>query len=331
MSTIASHASPESRKRSFVDPTAIMQIKNLSLRAKSIVDGFHSGIHRSALRGFSVEFAEYRPYVLGDDPRNLDWKLLARSDRYYIKQYEDETNRRCYLALDASRSMGYGSGSYSKYDYARTLAATLAYYLNLQRDAVGVMRCGGDIGDVIPPRHRPGHLQQLMHMLGKPSDCDDFDLGASLSSLAGISKRRGMVIVLSDLLVEPESLMQALGYLRGRHHEVLLLRVLDRAEIDLSLPDSTMLHDLETGREIYIDPAQARKQYRQRFSDHEQQLIDLCHRRSARLITVASDEPFEIGLLEILNRTGSRLAAAVSKEAASKASLPNSQRSVEEA
>ncbi|MCA9182061.1 MAG: DUF58 domain-containing protein, partial [Planctomycetales bacterium] len=192
-----------SNQRWFIDPAAIMQIKSLTLRAKTIVEGFTAGLHRSPLHGFSVEFAEYRPYVIGDDPRNLDWKLLARTDRYYVKQYEDETNRRCYLAIDQSRSMAYGNGLVTKAQYAQTLAATLAYYLHLQRDAVGIMTCGTQSSEFIPPRHRHGHLQQLMHLLEQESEGRDSNLAEGLTHLAGLSKRRGLVVLISDLLTDP--------------------------------------------------------------------------------------------------------------------------------
>lgn len=282
-----------------------MQIKNLTMRARAIIDGFNAGIHRSTLRGFSVEFAEYRPYVLGDDPRNLDWKLLARSDRYYIKQYEDETNRRCYLAVDQSGSMDFGNGENSKADYAKTLAATLAFYLNLQRDAVGLMTFCESGNQFIPPRHRTGHLQQIMRLLEQTSTGGTSGLGDSLASLAQLSKRRGLVILFSDLLVEPESLQQALGYLRGRGHEVIFVRILDPREVSLSLDESTMVEDVETGQEIFIDPKVAKTDYRKRLLAHEQQLLAMCHRRSARLITVTTDQPFDIALFEIIMRRGS--------------------------
>lgn len=288
------------RPRWFIDPAAIMQIKNLTLRAKTVVEGFAAGLHRSPLHGFSVEFAEYRPYVLGDDPRNLDWKLLARTDRYYVKQYEDETNRRCYIAVDQSRSMAYGSGAYSKAEYARTLAATLAYYLNSQRDAVGIMTCGNQAPEFLPPRHRTGHLQQIMRLLGKASEGVDSDLSASLSLLASLSRRRGLVVLISDLLTDPESLFQPLGYLRGRGHELLVIRVLDPVEISLQIEKSSMLRDMESGREIYVDPEIARREYRKRFDTHRDQLIDICHRRGARLTTLTIDQPLDGVLLDLI-------------------------------
>ncbi len=291
------------RQRWFIDPAAIMQIKNLTLRAKTIVEGFAAGLHRSPLHGFSVEFSEYRPYVIGDDPRNLDWKLLARTDRYYVKQYEDETNRRCYIAVDQSRSMAYGNGRYTKAQYAQTLAATLAYYLNMQRDAVGIMTCGNTAPDFLPPRHRTGHLQQIMHLLGQESVGDDSNLASSLSQLASLSRRRGLVVLISDLLTDPESLFQPLGYLRGRGHQILILRVLDKSEIDLQLDKSTMLRDMETGKEIYVDPETARKEYQRRFEAHKAQLVDICHRRGARLTTLTIDQPLDTALLELINTT----------------------------
>lgn len=279
-----------------------MQIKNLTMRAKSIVEGFASGLHRSPVHGFSVEFSEYRPYVEGDDPRGIDWKLLARTDRYYVKQYEDETNRRCYIAVDQSQSMDYGSVGYTKAQYAQTIAATFAYYLTLQRDAVGVMTCGSATADFLPPRHRPGHLQQLMRLLALESRGTQSNLGESLSQLAGLSRRRGLVVLISDLLTDPESLAQPLGYLRGRGHELLVIRVLDPSEITLDFKQSTMLVDAETGREMYIDPEAARRDYQSRFRAHEAQLIDICHRRAARLVTITTSEPPESALLELINR-----------------------------
>jgi uncharacterized protein (DUF58 family) len=278
-----------------------MQIQNLTLRAKTVVEGFSSGLHRSPLRGFSVEFAEYRPYVVGDDPRGLDWKLVARTDRYYVKQFEDETNRRCYLAVDQSRSMSYSSTSYSKAEYARTLAATLAYFLYGQRDAVGLMTCGHADGEYLPARHRSGHLHRLMELLGRESAGSNSDLQPQLNRLAGLSKRRGLVVIISDFLLPVEQLSQPLGYLRGRGHEVLALRVLDRVEVDFSLQQSAMLCDLETGRQLYVNPEAIRQDYLQRFSQHESELRELCHSKACRFASVTTDQPLDYALVQVLN------------------------------
>src|SRR5260370_5797654 len=163
------------KNRTLIDPQTLMAIKNLELRARVVVEGFWHGLHRSPYHGFSVEFSEYREYSPGDDPRYLDWRLFARSDRYYVKRFEDETNLRCYLVLDTSPSMGYRSGAYSKGEYARTAAATIAYFLTNQRDAVGLLTFEDRITDYLPPRHRPGHLRRLMaardrRPLGRPTN-----------------------------------------------------------------------------------------------------------------------------------------------------------------
>src|SRR6187549_661139 len=147
---------------SLIDPQALMSIRNLEMRARVVVEGFWNGIHRSPYHGFSVEFSEYRQYTPGDDPRYLDWRVFARTDRYFIKKFEDETNLRCHLLVDCSRSMTFGSVGYSKADYARTFAATLAWFLSHQGDATGLMTFDGDVREYVPPRHRPGHLRQLM-------------------------------------------------------------------------------------------------------------------------------------------------------------------------
>ncbi len=303
------------RQKWFIDPNAIMQIKNLTLRAKTVVEGFNSGLHRSPLHGFSVEFSQYRPYVLGDDPRSLDWKLLARTDRCYVKQYEDETNRRCYVAIDQSRSMNYGSLAYSKAEYARTLAATIAYYLNSQRDAVGLLTCGTEAEEYLPPRHRHGHLQQIMSLLGQESGGQDSNLARALSNLAGLSRRRGLMILISDLLTEPDSLYQPLGYLRGRGHELLVIRVLDPTEVDFQMESSSMLRDMETGREIFVDPSTIASDYKRRFETHEQQLLDICHRRGARLVTLLTDQPLDLALIELISSSGSLSSNSMKKRA----------------
>lgn len=292
------------RVRTGIDPTALMQIKNLTLRAKSVVEGFMNGLHRSPVHGFSVEFSQYRPYVQGDDPRRVDWKLLARTDRYYVKQYEDETNRRCYLVVDQSRSMAYGSLPYTKAAYARTLAATFAYYLTQQRDAVGVMTCGHSGEDFLPARHRTGHLQQLLRQLERESEGTESNLADALSRLAARSQRRGLVIILTDALLPPADLALPLGYLRGRGHEVVMIRILDPREIDFDLPASTMLRDMETGKQIYVDPMNAKKIYDERFNAHLAELTDLCHRRAARLTTIATNQPLEDALLELVSSMG---------------------------
>src|SRR4051794_16779285 len=178
-----------------IDPQTLMRIKSLQMRAKVAVEGFIKGIHRSPYHGFSVEFSEYREYSPGDDPRYLDWRLFARSDRYYVKRFEDETNLRCQLVLDTSRSMGYRSGAYSKIEYARTAAATIAYFLSTQHDAVGLMTFEDRIVDYLPARHRPGHLRRLMAILDREPAGKATDLAGPLEQVAATVRKRGLIIL----------------------------------------------------------------------------------------------------------------------------------------
>src|SRR5438552_1961025 len=190
---------------SLIDPQTLMSIKNLELRARVVVEGFWHGFHRSPYHGFSVEFTEYRQYSPGDDPRYLDWRLFGRTDRYYIKKFEDETNFRCYLLVDNSRSMGFGSLSYSKAQYSNTLAATLAYFLHRQGDAIGLLTFDEHIRDYFPARNRRGHLRHLMLALEQPGAGAATDLGAPLKRMAEIVTRRGLMVLISDLFASIES------------------------------------------------------------------------------------------------------------------------------
>lgn len=284
-----------------VDPVAIMRIKDLQLRAKAVVEGFYNGLHRSPFHGFSAEFSEYRPYTVGDDLRRLDWKLFARSDRYYIKQFEDETNRRCYLVLDQSRSMGYGSLEYSKIDYAKTLSATLAYYLTLQHDSVGLMTFDDGIGEFISARQRAGHFRQLLVALSRPVQGTGTDLGQPLQQIAALVRRRGLIVLVSDMLASIDTLRTNLAYLRSRGHEVLILRTLDPAEVELQIDAPSMVIDMESGREIYLDPDSARDSYRQRFTEHQKELQSICDSLGVDLYETRTNQPLEGALLRLVS------------------------------
>ncbi len=298
----SANASSQRDRSNFIDPAALMRIQGLQLRAKTVVEGFYNGLHRSPYFGFSVEFSEYRPYVTGDDLRNLDWKLYARSDRYYLKRFEDETSRRCYFVVDQSRSMEYGTKGYSKAEYARTLAATFAYFLTQQRDCVGLVTFDDAVREYLPARHRPGHLHRLMMLLEQPTGGKATDLPKPLEHLAGLVKKRGLVVLLSDLLAPIDQLQQSLGYLRARGHEVLLLRILDPKELSLDLGEPTMIEDLESGKQIYLDPAAAKEIYRQRFDEHASKLSSICMSMGVDLATLTTDQPLEWALLELVHQ-----------------------------
>jgi uncharacterized protein (DUF58 family) len=289
------------RGASFIDPQAVMRIKNLQLRARAVVEGFYAGIHRSPYHGFSVEFSEYRAYTPGDDPRYLDWKLFARTDRYSIKRFEDETNLLCYLLVDMSRSMSYGSVDYTKTDYARTLAASLAHFLFTQRDAVGLLTFDEAISEFLPPRHRPGHLRRMMVTLERETGGQSTDLARPLEQVAESVRKRGLVVLISDLLAPVDDLQTKLSYLRSRGHDVVVLRVLDPAEVDFTFAAPGMFHDLESGRTIYIDPVAARSEYKRRFSEHATQLRDACAQLGIDFAQLTTDRPLELALFDLLH------------------------------
>ncbi len=279
-----------------IDPATLIKLKNLELRARSVVEGFMAGIHRSPWHGFSVEFTDYRQYSPGDDIRYLDWKLFARQDRYYIKRFEDETNLRCYLIADLSRSMEYGSTGYSKAEYARTTLATLAYFLSLQHDAAGLLTFDEHIGEYLPPRFRPGHLRRLMIGLERATSGRRTDVGPSLEQIARLTHRRGLVVLVSDLLAPIDDLGRNLGYLRSQGHEVLILRILDPQEVDFQFEDASIFEDLENGRELFVDPATVRRDYRNRFTEHASQLEEICRSQAAQLVTITIDRPLDLAL-----------------------------------
>ncbi|MBI1347693.1 DUF58 domain-containing protein [bacterium] len=262
----------------FVDPQVLLKIQSLELRARHVVEGFWSGLNRSPYHGFSVEFTEYRQYSPGDDPRYLDWKLYARSDRYYIKRFEDETNLRCLLLLDASRSMEFGSTGYTKFDYARTLAATFGYFLTTQRDAVGLARFSSEIDHYLPTRYRAGHWRRILVALESPCTGQTTDLAKPLEEVAERLNKRGMLVLISDLLAPLDKVELSLGCLAARGQEVLVFQLLDPAEMSFDFADPELFLDLETGRKLYIDPRSVRSQYLTRLQQHLDAVEQLCGR-----------------------------------------------------
>lgn len=298
---------PTSRAASnLLDPAALMSIRNLELRARSVVEGFWHGLHRSPYHGFSVEFTEYRPYTPGDDPRYLDWKLAGRTDRYFIKKFEDETNLRCHLLVDLSRSMSFGSRGYSKADYARTLAATLGWFLAQQGDATGLLTFDGAVREYLPARHRPGHLRQLMLALEKPAEGRSTDLTAPLRRIVELVRKRGMIVLISDLFAPIEHLSSALGLLTASGHEVIIFQVLDPAELNFDFQTAARFEDLETGRDVFLEPALARANYVRRLSAHLDALRETCQGLGIMHAQVSSADPLETVLFDFLKARADR-------------------------
>jgi uncharacterized protein (DUF58 family) len=283
-----------------MDPAALMRVKNLHLRARLVVEGFDKGIHRSPYHGFSAEFSEYRQYTPGDDPRYLDWRLYARTDRYYLKKFEDETNLRCHLVADASRSMGYGSGEVTKWEYARTAAATVAYFLARQRDAVGLVTFEERVVEYLPPRARPGHLAHLMAALQREPVGRATDLAGPLDEVGMATPRRGLFVLFSDLLVPAEAVRSSVGNLRAAGHDVIVFRVLDPQEVGFEFDTPALFRDAETGKELFIDPRSAAEQYRTRFTAHAVAIRQECVSVGADFEQVTTDRPLELVLFDLL-------------------------------
>lgn len=292
------------------DPRLLMRIRNLELRARVVVEGFWNGLHRSPYHGFSVEFTEYRQYTPGDELRYLDWRVYARSDRYFIKRFEDETNLRCHLVVDLSRSMTYGSVGWTKADYTRTLAACLAHFLNGQGDGVGLLTFDEQVREYLPARHRTGHLRRLMLTLEQPAAGRGTDLIPPLRRVAELVRKRGLIVVLSDFLAPVGELERALGQLAAGGHELIVFQVLDPAELTLELGDPTLLEDPESGRTLMVDPATARTDYQRRLEAHCGKIRALCQRLGGEWIRLTSDQPLEPALFDFLGARRQRSPAA---------------------
>jgi uncharacterized protein (DUF58 family) len=294
-------AQPNTRA-SLIHPKSLMAIRNLEFRARIVVEGFWNGLHRSPYHGFSVEFTEFRQYSPGDDLRYLDWRVFARSDRYYIKKFEDETNLRCHLIVDHSKSMGYGSLGYTKGEYANTLAATIAYFLFKQGDAVGLITFDEQLRDILPARNRAGHLRQLMLALDKPVAGTATDLKLPLTRIMQMVRKRGVVVLISDLLTPLADLQRALAELSAFGHEAILFHVLDPAEAQFEFSDAAIFEDIENGRKLYVDAAVARKSYLGKFRAHCDQARSACEKHGIGYVQLTTNRPLEMALFDFLRQ-----------------------------
>ena len=251
-------ASPE---LSLLDPAVVARIGSLEMIARAVVEGFLVGLHRSPFKGFSVEFSEFRPYVPGDDTTTIDWKLAARRDRYYVKKFEEETNLECHLLLDVSASMAYGSHAVSKLRYGCFVLAALAYLMHRQRDAVALTLFDHEVVDALPAGARSGHLRRILARLSRAEAGARSDVAMPLHRLAARMRRRGLVVLVSDLLDDPAGIIEGLKHLRFRGSDVLVFQVLDPAELTFPFEEAARFHDLESADEVRVVPARARRRY----------------------------------------------------------------------
>ncbi|MBB5033547.1 DUF58 domain-containing protein [Prosthecobacter vanneervenii] len=280
----------------------ITSLQSLQLFARTVVEGFTTGQHASPHKGFSVEFRQHRPYVQGDEIRRLDWKIFGRTDRFYIREFDEETNLRATIVLDASGSMGYrGQKGVLKFDYARKLAASLAYLLMSQQDAVGLITFDTKVRNIIPCRTKITHLHLLLETMVKTEPGSDTSLAPVIESLAQRLKRRGLVILISDFFDDPTALLQSIGILRKKGHEVIAMQLWDRDEIDFPFGNWARFENLENNDDfLLLDPATIRQRYIEAQQSFAAQLKDGFRRHQVDYLSLPTDESHSAALRSYL-------------------------------
>jgi uncharacterized protein (DUF58 family) len=284
----------------YLDPAIIARLGTIDLKARTIVEGFLTGLHRSPYKGFSVEFAEYRQYLPGDDLANLDWKVFARSDKHFIKKYEEETNLTCHLLLDVSRSMGYGSGEITKLQYASYLTGALAYLAHRQRDSFGLIEFDDSIAALLPASARAGHLRAVLLALERVKIGTRTNVAKPLRDLAAAVRKRGMIVLVSDLLDEPDNVLEGLKSFRSRGTDVIVFHILDPYELQFPFEQAARFRDMETEEEVAAVPGSIRADYiakiHERIGFYRRELglagIDYC--------LLVTSQPLELGLMAYL-------------------------------
>jgi len=290
---------PDARS-SFLDPETIARLGSLDLKARTIVEGFLAGLHRSPFKGFSVEFAEYRQYLPGDDLATLDWKVYARTDRHFVKKFEEETNLDCHILLDVSQSMGYGSGPLTKIRYSAFLAAALAYLMNRQRDAVGLITFDDRILNLLPASARGGHLTSLLVTLERLTLGHRTDVAKPLRDLAEAIRKRGLVVLISDLLDEPGRVLEGLKHFKYRGTEVIVFQVLDPAELRFPFEHAARFRDAETADEVLAVPSVVREKYLQAITELQERYRRELQLAGIDFVALDTSLPLETGLMSYL-------------------------------
>ena len=290
------------KSATYLSPELLARLEGLSLRARTIVEGYVAGLHRSPYHGFSVEFAEHREYVPGDDLRYLDWKVFGRTDKYYLKQFEEETNLVCHLLLDSSQSMEYRSpaATESKLDYARRAAAALAYVVLHQQDSVALATFDSEVRTVVRPGSSPSHFKQLLHVMDQSQPERKTAIGPIFHDLADRFNRRGIVVILSDLFDEVPPMLSGLKHLRHRGHEVIVLHVLDPAELDFPFQQATLFHGLEQWPDAMVEPRALRKAYLDEFGRFLRGVKSGCRGQQIDYVLLRTDRPLELALSSYL-------------------------------
>jgi uncharacterized protein (DUF58 family) len=289
----------------YLDPLVLAKVRSLELQARLIVEGYLSGMHKSPYHGFSVEFAQHREYVPGDDIKHIDWKVYGRTNRFYLKQYEEETNLVLWLLLDVSESMRYGSGPVSKFDYACMTAAALAYLTLGQQDSIGFVTFDSQVRTVLKPSGQSSQLKEIVHLMNKGCGGEKTSLGPIFHDLAERIARRSIVVLLSDLFDEPSSVLAGLKHLRYKRHEVVVLHVLDRAELEFPFQEATLFRGLEEYPDLLTDPRTLRDGYLEQVSLFISQLQRGCRGQNIDYVSLRTDSNLGVALSSYL---ASRLA-----------------------
>ncbi len=294
--------------RKYFDPATLAKLHGLELRARLIVEGYVSGVHRSPFHGFSVEFAEHREYVPGDDVRYVDWKVYGKTDKYYLKQYEEETNLVCYLLLDTSQSMAYRgpSAAMSKLEYAQCLATALAHLILRQQDSVGLATFDEEVRSLVRPSGNPSHLEQLLHVMEIAKPERKTAAATVFHDLAERLKKRGIVFVLSDLFDRVPDVLAGLRHLRHRRHEVVVLHVLDPAELEFPFRQTTLFRGLEQLPDVLAEPAALRRAYLRQFGEFLHEIKQGCRERQIDYVPIRTDQPIDVALSGYLTSRMSR-------------------------
>jgi len=296
-------------QQKYLKPEVVSKLANMELRARLVVEGFITGLHKSPYHGFSVEFAEHRQYMPGDEIRRVDWRVYGKTDRFYVKQFEEETNLKSYIILDTSASMKFASTitglnkpQISKIEYASFIAASLSYLMIQQRDAVGLTLYDSIVRTTIPPHATKQHLRRILVELEKVSPSDITNSATALHQLAERISRRGLVIVLSDLFDDPDKVMAALKHFRHNNHEILVMQILDPIERNFAFGNDAVFKDVETGEMLTTQPYHIQKAYQEAMKDFIERYKRECRENSIDYILLDTTTPFDIALLNYLNK-----------------------------
>jgi len=285
----------------YLRPDVIQQVQRLDLKARFIVEGLLSGLHDSPYHGFSAEFSEHRKYTPGDDPRAIDWQVYARTDRFYIKKHQAETNLEAYLLVDCSRSMGYATGGrMSKMDYAVCLAAALGYLMTRQQDAVGLATFDERLRTFLPPRSKRAHLTNLLSELARTKPTGRTGLAAALHEVARRVRKRGLMILLSDMLAEPDDVVEALHHLKYRGHDLIIFQVLDHSEVAFEFDGHVRFEEPESSEQITVDPRAIRSAYRAELAAFIESYRRQCLAMQADFTMIDTAMTFDKALVQFL-------------------------------